>query len=428
MSKLGNFFVLFIALSILSQTFGNAQGPSLVVNVFRHGARGPKSKDVDPNWDPSLYAQLTPVGQRQQYLLGAGLAKKYPHILGKSFNRNKVYVRSSESTRCFESAVAQVYGAYDGTGPSLDPKYPTERAVPPFDSKIIQDLVKDLPTSQATKGGVVPIAIKSVPIKQDLVLETPGTCPASYLDLRKTVLNKKFLNFWFDTFAPTRDALKAKGFKVANPFDLQELIDTLDCNYAENRKAPGDLDYNSQLVHNVTMGGIWMFIAAVYGSPFQKSMLSVPLFDEVFRHLDAKAEKKTGVEFVFLSTHDTTLLTILTALNIVNEDCLYENFLSKAGQPLPHPQCIFPPFAANILFEFYDNNGKPYVVLKYNDVAIPLCNGKAECPYQEFKALVKKATNNYTLKDYEKQCYNGAVEDIKFIIEEIKRIFGKLRF
>jgi hypothetical protein len=427
MLSFGKFIALFITFSILSQSLGDTQKPSLVVNVFRHGARGPKDKDFDPNWDPSLYSQLTPVGQRMQYLLGAGLAKKYPHILGKSFDRHKVYVRSSESTRCVESALAQVYGAYDGTGPSLDSKYPTERAVPPYDSQIIQDLIKDLPTSQAMKRGVVPIVINSVPVKEDMVLETPGTCPASYLDLRKTVLSKKFFNFWYETFAPTKDALKAKGFKVSNPFDLQGLVDTLDCNYAENRKAPGDLDYNSQLVHNVTMGGVWMFISAVYSSPFQKSMLSVPLFDEVFRHLDAKAEKKTGVEFVFLSTHDTALLTILTALNIVNEDCLYDNFLSKAGQPLPHPECIFPPFAANILFEFYDNNGKPYVILKYNDAAIPLCNGKVECPYQDFKALVKKATNNYTVKDYQKECFNGAVEDIKFIIEEIKRIFGKFR-
>lgn len=425
MSKLTNLLSLFIVLSILSQSFGetNAPSPSLVVSVFRHGARGPKSKEFDPNWDPAYYAQLTPVGERQQYLLGAGLAKKYPNIFGKSFNRHKFLVKSSESTRCLESAIDQVYGAFAGSGPSLNASYPKERAVPPFDSQIISDLVKNLPNSQATKGGVVPVAIHSVPAKEDILLETPGTCPSSYLDARKAILSKKFFNFWYETFTPTKEALKQKGFKVANPLDLQDLVDTLDCNYAENRKAPGGLEYGSQLVHNVTMGGVWMFIYALYTSEFQKSILSVPLFDEVLHHFDAKAAKNTSLEFVFLSTHDTALLTILTALDIVNEECLHDNFLSKAGQPLPHPSCIFPPFAANILFEFYDNSGKPYVVLKYNDVAIPLCNGKTECPYQDFKALVKKATNNYTVKDYKNKCFNGAIDDIKWLIEEIKKIF-----
>lgn len=408
MSSLGKFIALFITLSAFSLSSAAVQVPSLVVNVFRHGARGPTHNKTDPTWDHFQYGQLTAVGERMQYLLGAGLAKKYPHLLGKAFDRRKVYARSSESTRCLESAITQVYGAYDGTGPSINSTYPTERAVPPFDPKIIQDLVKNLPTSQATKGGVPPIVIHSVPGDEDIVLETPGTCPASYLDLRKTMTNKNFLNFWFETFAPTREALKAKGFKVSNPFDLQPLVDAIDCNFAENKKAPLDLDYNSQLVHNITMGGIYMFIASVYGSPFQKSMLSVPLFDEVLKHLDAKAvnvNSTTG--FVFLSTHDTALLTILTALDIVNENCLHANFLAKAGQPLPYPQCIFPPFAANILFEFYDNNKNPYVVLKYNDVAIPLCKGKVECPYQDFKALVKKATSNYTVKEYKERCMTG---------------------
>jgi hypothetical protein len=412
--------VISVLLTIIALSYADAS-PSLVINVFRHGARGPTQKKVDKTWDPSLYGQLTPVGMRQQYLLGAALAKKYPNLFNKPFSNDRVYVRSSQSTRCVHSVISQLYGAFQGTGPGLNASYPSDRAVPPYDPEIVGDLLKELDNKQVFPGGFVPVVVNSVPVSDDDVLETPSSCPALYADAAKNVFELKFWNFWSKTLAPTKKSLEALGIKVKSITDFKDLIDTNYCNYYQNKELIGNITFDSELFRNMTLAATYVTYHVVYSSERQKALLSVPLFDEAFQFLDKKV-KGSAIEVVLLSTHDTAVFTILTTLGIVNEDCLIANFEAQTkGGSLPFPNCIFPPFAANVIFEFYENSGSPYVVLKYNDQAIPLCNGKAECPYQDFKALVTKATKGYTAKDYHRICKNQELTDVFHWVKDFIR-------
>ena len=416
---------IFLTLSLLCLSLGSSQSPSLVINIFRHGARGPLSKTIDPTWDPELYGQLTPVGMRMQYLLGKALSKRYPNLLQKAYDRKKVYVRSSQTDRCLDSATSQLFGAFLGSGPSLDADYPQSLAVPPFDPELIQELISDINTTQAIPGGFVPIVINSVPREVDIVLQTPGTCPGLFLDATKNLVNVKSLNLWFNTLAKTRQTLEAAGIQVGNPLKMGEVGDTLYCDVIQDKSLPANITVGSDLYRDVTFAGVWFLTLAEYSSDRQKQLLSVPLFDQVMNFLDAKVNGTTDVEFVFLSTHDSTLMTILTALDIVNEDCLMQNYVSqKAGKPLPFPNCEYPVFASTLLFEYYDNSTIPHVVFRYNDAAIPLCGGNVECSYPDFKALVQNVTNGYTVQDYKEKCLNEAVYDVETIIKMIERLFG----
>jgi len=413
MSVRRSILVIGVLLAIIALSYADVSAsPSLVINVFRHGARGPTQKKVDKTWDPSLYGQLTPVGMRQQYLLGAGLAKKYPNLFNKPFSNSRVYVRSSQSTRCLHSVISQLYGAFQGTGPALNTSYPSDRAVPPYDPEIVHDLLEELSNKEVFPGGFVPIVVNSVPTSEDDVLETPSTCPALYADAAKNVFELKFLNFWSKTLAPTKKSLADRGITFKSPIDFKDFIDTLYCNYYQDKEMMGNITFDSELFRNLTLAATYVTYHVVYSSEKQKSLLSVPLFDEAFQFLDNKVQG-SPVEVVLLSTHDTAVLTILATLGIVNEQCLIANFEAstrvKDMSELPFPNCIFPPFAANVIFEFYENSGSPYVVLKYNDNAIPLCGGKSECPYQDFKDLVTKATKGYTSKDYKRICKNELI-------------------
>jgi hypothetical protein len=73
------------------------QTPSLVIELFRSGARSPlrSTYDIAQNW--LYYNELTPVGMRQQYILGAAIKLNYEPDVGLlAYNPATLYVRSAE--------------------------------------------------------------------------------------------------------------------------------------------------------------------------------------------------------------------------------------------------------------------------------------------------------------------------------------------
>ena len=422
MLSLGLFIALLLTLDFasLSQGQNSTASPSLVVHLFRHGARAPLKDTYAKDWYSYQLGELTTIGMRQHYLLGAALADAYPDILGQPYNLSKIYLRSSTLSRSDDSATSQLYGVYQGHGPALNQNssYPSERAFPPFNNPAIQQTNQRLTNAQAIPGGFVPIAANTTSDEGGVTLLEPTQVCFDLVDnILENVLNDEAFELWED-LAPTRQILKNANISINNPYELGTLGDALVCDYYDDRTLPGNIDPQSDVYLNITFARNWYFTQALWGSQQQRQLLSVPLFNYIFNYFDAKAAGSTPLEFMFLSTAETNLIDLLATLNIMTADCLMENYRAQlAGQAVPHPNCNYTEFASSIILEFYDNDGSPSVVFKYNDVAIPLCSGKTECSYDDFKNLVSQSTNGYTLDNYKHECLGRTLPELQTILE-----------
>jgi hypothetical protein len=95
-----------------------------VLELSRHGARAPVSGKY--NWTKSYweegYGNLSPMGERQHYLIGAEFRERYvdEKILGTHYDPETIEVYSSAVNRTIESAESQLTGLFPmGTGPKL---------------------------------------------------------------------------------------------------------------------------------------------------------------------------------------------------------------------------------------------------------------------------------------------------------------------
>jgi len=419
--------VFCLALFLVLTQGQNNSSPDLVIELFRHGARAPLHDTYAPDWYEYQLGELTPVGQREHYLIGKALADQYPDILGKAYNLSKIYFRSSVLHRSIESAQAQLYGVYEGRGPALNSNssYPSERAFPPFQSPDIKQVSQNLSNDQAIPGGFIPIAPNTTTDEGGVtLLEPTQVCFNLIDDILENVLGDESIQFWQD-LSETRQTLEDAGLDVNNPYDLGTLGDALVCDYYDGRPLPGKIDPDSDVYLNVTFARDWYFLKALWGSDQQRQLLSVPLYDYIFKYFDAKAAGETEFEFMFLSSAETNLIDILATLNILTPDCIMENYKAElAGQDKPHSNCNFTDFASTILFEFYNNSGSPTVVFKYNNVAIPVCSeDQVECSYDDFKDLISQNTNGYSADDYERDCLGRSLPELQSIFQKAGNAF-----
>jgi len=409
-------------LLLVSTQGQNSSSPDLVIELFRHGARAPLHDTYAPDWYEYQLGELTPVGQREHYLIGKALAAQYPEILGKPYNLSKIYLRSSVLHRSIESAQAQLYGVYEGRGPKLNKKcsYDTDKALPPFESSDIKQINKKLSRRKAIPGGFIPIAANTTTDEGGVtLLEPTQVCFNLIDDILENVLGDESLQLWED-LSETRQTLEDADIDVSNPYDLGTLGDALVCDYYDGRPLPGKIDPDSDVYLNVTFARDWYFLKALWGSDQQRQLLSVPLYDYIFKYFDAKAAGETEFEFMFLSSAETNLIDVLATLNILTPDCLMENYKAElAGKDKPHPNCNFTDFASTILLEFYNNSGSPTVVFKYNNVAIPVCSkDQVECSYDDFKELISQNTNGYSADDYERDCLGRSLPELQSIFQK----------
>lgn len=110
--------VLFDLLTLFA--FGDNEKEKLefVVVVYRHGHRSPVQ--VYPNdpfnnesyW-PDGWGQITNFGKLEQYKLGKWLRNRYRGFLPEKYNRNDIYIRSTDVDRTLMSAYCTLAGLYE---------------------------------------------------------------------------------------------------------------------------------------------------------------------------------------------------------------------------------------------------------------------------------------------------------------------------
>jgi len=395
--------ILFlVSLALFATVAISAADPDLVIEVFRHGARGPLNQTFDPTkpWGNDI-GQLTPVGMRMHYLLGEAVKDRYPTLLAK-YDPNEVYVRSTDINRTIMSAYSHMYGVYKNSGPALAENISQVESVPPYQSDIIQKTITQLDTRDALPGTIQAVPVHVLLAAEDHVLRPWDACPNAK-QWHKANEDKEATDVFNTDMADLVKNLRAYGLDIQTWWDLYWAGDNGITNAFQEIALPAGIDSSSQSYKDLKFAFEWFTVKIFEGSAEQRSLYAVNLLEAVQDYINKKANGQTDLKFVLLSAHDTTLLTLLSAFGITTKDCLLANYRAdKSNKDIPYENCVYPQYASNIIFEFYKSENK--IVFKYNGNIITVCGDNKGCAVSDFKNYVKKVTNSYTADDYKIKC------------------------
>jgi len=405
MTKLHLLFTVFCILSLIHANPVDPQ-PDMVVEVFRHGARGPVRDQLN-TWGKET-GQLTGVGMRMHYLLGAALRDRYPTLL-TNYDPAKIILRSTDVNRTIMSAYSQMYGIYAGTGAGLFGDDVATLTVPPYvdyDPNVAKTLTNDaaLPFNYQT----LPIHVDSA--LTDKMLTGMGACPNFNAWADELNADEESTKIFNTELVEVTKTLRAANIKISTGKDVSSFGDTAIANKFENVPIPGNIPADSQDYLDIKFAAEWQFFKA-YGSGKNEAALhSLYLLRGIQDYINSFLNKTSPANFVFLSAHDSTLMPVLAAFGITTKDCLLANHQAqKAGKAIPNPSCLYPAFASNLIFEVYGKETEnAYVKFYYNNVPQPICGktgeGSNTCTMKELDAYIGKVTNNYSFADYAQKC------------------------
>jgi len=413
-------FVVLLALVSFALTKEPLSQPSQIIEVFRHGARGPLS-GYDSSWPWGLWGALTPAGKRQQYVLGKFNSEKYPHLLGSDANHSEIYMLSDVTKRCIESAQIQLAGMYGGNVPSLKNTHPVETAIPPFEGSEILKVASSVEQLPMNLNAPSPVDVKVVNETQKrLFKRTHGEqCPNGGKWERENMFGAEAKKAWA-IFKPTFDAVN-KHFpanrQLKSGFGVGIFGDAMLVNVFDHKRNLSSFGINdAQLGSNFTYAYSWFVFYKEYGQKVQKQLAAYHIIDEMLQQLEAfRKGEENHKKAALYSAHDYNIYAILAAFGVITEECIMTNFLSSiANETLPYPNCHFPWFASNLMIELYnqtDNSSNvtsAYVKMLYNEAPLALCDGKEVCEYSEFVKLAREATGYNTEQSYKEKC--GIIE------------------
>lgn len=397
-------FSLLLLCLLQTFDFTGAQ-PTMVVEVFRHGARGPSVLQYDSSWQ--VHGELTPVGMRQHYILGSIMAQRYPHLLDE-YDPRYIYIKSTNYNRTIMSVSAQAYAAFEGKGPSIQADTQVELTLPPFEDKdLVESISSELTNVQASvPNGFQPLVIQVVEKPQDRVLFVgPWNCDSVakwQQEKSNDARNQEILEY----LKGTMTELRSLGYNVQTGLDLHNFGDTLIDNHFDGRPLPRGVEYGSTVYNDSVFAFQWYSIYNFVGEGTERLLKSLYLLDQIVAWFEGAAKGTNPLKFAFMSAHDTSLLPLLGLYNITNSTCFFENYKSeKLGKELPYPDCVYPMFASQVLYEFYNSAEGPYIKFLYNGKPFKICNTDTyECSLKDFAAKTRSLLMNHYPKDYDGLC------------------------
>lgn len=319
------------------------------IDIVRHADRTPTK--LLPNtsyiWKQGL-GELTAEGMQQAFQLGQEFRKEYIkkyHLLPSNYQSDTMYVRSTDYNRTIMSAQSLLFGLYPlGTGPNLTYMKP------------------------ALPQAFQPIPIHTVPQKYDTLLNT------ELLEDQLLVLQNKY---------------------VFNSKEWQKEYNALQTKLKRWSEVTG---WPTKSSHNITYLGDYLYICQLHNVPIPKGIsaaeakqiiylgykelnnrfkpypigkkISHELLIEINNYLEQAIKNKTSLKYVLFVAHDTTLLSLMSALQA--------------------PQNQRVPYAADLKFELFEDRGKNYFVkIFYNDIPLPIpaCKNNI-CSLTQFAKLI----------------------------------------
>ena len=342
------FFLLLIATLPSS---GLAEHPQekkkliFAVDLIRHGDRTPiiAIPKSTHSWPEGL-GQLTPLGMHQEYELGQKFQHRYieqEKLLPRIYQPGTLYVRSTDVDRTLMSAECVLMGLYPpGTGPFLHPAFLMNWFALPY--------------------GFQPIPIHTVGQDHDNLLlphHNQNEIKQAIKALPECQEKEKELQPHFAAWS------QATGLPIHDALDVEKL---------------GDALYIYQLKHIAMPKGLSHAdidtILQATETIFKKSITSVQesggnLLSEISHRLEQAAEKKSSLKYTLYSAHDSTIMSLLTAMHVSIKE-------------IPH-------YASDLNIALYEKENHHFEVqVTLNDHPVQLAGSMSgTCSLQEFLAL-----------------------------------------
>lgn len=365
----------------------------MIVEVTRHGARAPLEKSFDDSWTKGMaFGELTPVGQRQHFLLGKELASRYPSIFVGKLRAEEFYVRSSGIQRTVVSAISHLAGAWNHFDPAGLPFGNGDNRIEP--PGISHD-TKDISFNSPLPNGLLVSPIHADTLDEDVLLRPASTltCPlkfASVVAERNDVVSK--LNGDQAFKDQVKEAVKKYGLDWDGKNAYSTCVDLGDFilqDYLNNPNAK--ITPNDPLFSKLARCYEFSIAAVNLNKDMNKALVTAH-FKDILAKIDGKVKKSNSpLKYVYYSAHDSNLASILTALGQLNLQCIKDDLLAKSAEG----KCgTFPTVASNLIFELLIHNDEFFVRTRYNFEALDVCGLKNSgeefrCPVETFSKLLQ---------------------------------------
>jgi hypothetical protein len=420
--------LLLVSLILYANILGleAAAEPDQVIEFFRHGARTPRS-NYDKQWSKSELKQLTPVGMVQQYNLGKTLAARYPNLIASGYNPDDVYVLSDTSPRCIESAMVQLLSLFRGKTSTL-----LESPQQELQDNLTAKYTPLLSDDEVNRGEYVPVKVDVVELKSTEQLIFAGRDPKFCRNLKiyqnASKISTEMSTGWEIFQDPVQEANSylPESQKIKNMDNLMWAHDTIISDKYDNRTSPGGIT-DEDLIERLNYGQAYYQYILEERLEIQKELTSFNVLKAIIDPMESFRQGNNPKKLVLLSGHDINIIAVLSAFGIMSAECLLANYKDyELGEDLSYPNCQFPEFASNIIFEFYNQTTNPYVKFYYNDVLVPLCGEDESCSYDDFVALAQTSSGNNNLATWNEKCGNTRTVDVTVAVaaqEETDRYF-----
>lgn len=212
--------------------------------------------------------------------------------------------------------------------------------------------VNDIDNQPALPNGVQPIPVHQIEQSQDNILRGYDKCPQTERRKKEYFASDEFKKLAEQHTPFIKEALKAAGFSedkytLANFYNLYDLVVVQKSHNLLNNKALQDM-YDDI----VKIGGISMvsnFNRKVLGNLGGGPVLQLILqYMENMVEADKSNAKLKPYKFIQYSGHDTSILSALAALNLLDD---YKEELH-----------VVPPYGSQLLFELHKDEHDQYSV------------------------------------------------------------------
>lgn len=313
------------------------------VDLIRHGDRNPIiDLPKSPIAWPGGLGELTALGMRQEFELGVKLHKRYiedEKLLPPQYQAENIYVRSTDMDRTLVSAESVLMGLYPlGTGPKI---------------------------SGTDKPGL-PSAFQPIPIhtNEKKFDELLWVAPVGIFSKMKFAWEVR--QSWREKTKGREQELKAwsesTGIKIDDFLQLDKVADNLYIRRIKHLPLPTGMTPEQEL--SLLQLGRWAFITA-FNLPEMYYPMGHHFLNRVGEYFTEASKKKTPLKYVLFSAHDVSIMSVMNMLK--------------------SPLSDSPPYASDLNFSLYEEDGKYFVRVKLNDrpVKVPGCQD-TRCTLKEF--------------------------------------------
>ncbi|XP_067318853.1 lysosomal acid phosphatase isoform X1 [Anolis sagrei] len=363
----------------LALPLAHARSLRFVTLLYRHGDRSPvKAYPRDPYQEsawPQGFGQLSQEGMRQQWDLGQALRKRYVEFLNASYNRQEIFIRSTDFDRTLMSAEANLAGLYPPEGQQVFRPNVSWQPIP----------VHTVPDSLER---LLKFPLSHCPRYEQLQNETRQT--AEYVN--KTVENMQFLEM----------VANMTGIQDVTLESVWSIYDTLFCEKAHKMPLPDWVTTEVMTQLQQLKDFSFKFLFGIHRQVEKSRLQGGVLLSQIRKNLTLaiNASSPSHLKMLMYSAHDTTLVALQMALDVYN------------GKQAPYASChifeLFQEDDGNFSVEMFFRNesGKePY------PLQLPGCEQR--CPLLKFLQL----TEPVIPQNWKQECQiANSMKDIEFIV------------